>query len=241
MASREPPRPRLLLVEDDPISRGFFQAALEPLELRVDCADTVARALALAGQHPYELWLIDAHLPDGTGSELLNALRARHPGTPALAHTADAGAATRLLRDGFGEVLVKPLPAGELLHHVRRALPARLPSPGLRSPGLGEPPALATADWDEAAALAALNGERSHLIALRELFLSELPGTRDAVDSALRVADEQALRGHLHRLQASCGFVGAARLASAVRELRGDPASPVARSRFHDAVAALLH
>jgi len=235
MASKEPPRPRVLLVEDDPISRGFFQAALEPLALRLDSAATVAEALALARQHPYELWLIDANLPDGSGADLLNALRAHHPSTPALAHTADIGAAGRLLRDGFGQVLVKPLPASDLQQQVRRVLSARPASTRLDDGAGG------IVDWDETAALAALNGEQSHLAALRELFLSELPGTRDAVDSALRVDDEQALRGHLHRLQASCGFVGAARLAGAVRELRGDPASPGARTRFHDAVAALLH
>ncbi|RBH40029.1 response regulator, partial [Xanthomonas oryzae pv. oryzae] len=53
--------------------------------------------------------------------------------------------------------------------------------------------------------------------------------------------DEQALRNHLHRLQASCGFVGAARLAGAVRLLSGDPQSRSARTQFHAAVAALLH
>jgi CheY-like chemotaxis protein/HPt (histidine-containing phosphotransfer) domain-containing protein len=225
----------VLLVEDDPISRGFFQAALEPLGMRLDSADSVARALELASRHTYELWLIDANLPDGSGSELLQTLRTRHPATPALAHTADVDAARRLLRDGFGQVLVKPLPAGELRQQVRRALPGRV------APSAATPPGILVDDWDEAAGLAALNGERSHLTALRELFLSELPGTRDAVDSALRVDDEQALRGHLHRLQASCGFVGAARLASAVHELRGDPHSSSARGRFHDAVAALLH
>ncbi|RBF96583.1 response regulator, partial [Xanthomonas oryzae pv. oryzae] len=63
----------------------------------------------------------------------------------------------------------------------------------------------------------------------------------DAVDSALQISDEQALRNHLHRLQASCGFVGAARLAGAVRLLSGDPQSRSARTQFHAAVAALLH
>lgn len=100
---------------------------------------------------------------------------------------------------------------------------------------------IAASDWDEAAALSALNGQQHHLNALRELFLAELPGTRDAVDSALQVSDDQALRSHLHRLQASCGFVGAARLAGAVRLLRGDPHSSTAQTQFHAAVAALLH
>ncbi len=234
MASREPPRPRVLLVEDDPISLGFFQAALEPLALRLDSADSLATALARSRDVRHDLWLIDAHLPDGTGSDLLARLRALHPTTPAVAHTADAGATTRLLADGFLNVLIKPLPASELQQQVRRALPARGDTSAMAGFDIGD-------DWDEAAALAALNGQQHHLIALRELFLSELPGTRDAVDSALRQDDDSALRSHLHRLQASCGFVGAARLAQAVRELRGDPRSASARHRFHDAVAALLH
>ncbi|KRG46780.1 transcriptional regulator [Stenotrophomonas panacihumi] len=234
MASREPPRPRVLLVEDDPISLGFFQAALEPLALRLDSADSLAAALERSRDVRHDLWLIDAHLPDGSGSELLARLRTLHPGTPAVAHTADAGATARLLADGFLDVLIKPLPALELQQQVRRRLPTRAGSEAMGT-------IVIQRDWDEDAALAALNGQQHHLNALRELFLSELPGTRDAVDSALRQDDEPTLRNHLHRLQASCGFVGAARLAQAVRELRGDPHSPIARHHFHDAVAALLH
>jgi len=225
----------VLLVEDDPISLGFFQAALEPLAIRLDSADTMAAALARARDTRHDLYLIDAHLPDGSGSALLSQLRALQLGTPALAHTADAGATPRLLAEGFLNVLIKPLPASELQQQVRRALPAR---PGLEAAHLD---LAAGSDWDEAAALAALNGQQHHLNALRELFLSELPGTRDAVDTALRQQDEPALRSHLHRLQASCGFVGAARLAQAVRELKGAPQSTAARHQFHDAVAALLH
>ncbi|HYG06401.1 MAG TPA: response regulator [Stenotrophomonas sp.] len=236
MASREPPRPRVLLVEDDPISLGFFQAALEPLAIRLDCAGSISAALAQARDARHDLWLIDAHLPDGDGTTLLAQLRALQPATPALAHTADASASARLLAEGFIDVLIKPLPASELQQHVRRALPQR----ATREPASGAADS-AQHDWDEAAALAALNGQQHHLNALRELFLSELPSTRDAVDSALRQDDEPALRSQLHRLQASCGFVGAARLAQAVRALRGDPRSPAARHLFHDAVASLLH
>ncbi|TGS11079.1 transcriptional regulator, partial [Mesorhizobium sp. M1C.F.Ca.ET.187.01.1.1] len=96
-------------------------------------------------------------------------------------------------------------------------------------------------DWDETAALAALNGQRNHLIALRELFLAELPGVRDAVEQAVDQHDERQLRSQLHRLQASCGFVGAARLGRAVRQLHYAPDSGQAQAGFRDAVAALLH
>jgi len=236
MASTQDPVTRLLLVEDDPISRAFFQVTLESLPAQVDLADTVSAALASAQAQQHDLWLIDANLPDGNGAELLQRLQRQRPGTLALAHTADASdwVRERLLGAGFAEVLLKPLSPERLLQAVRRLLVRGRAGP---APGAAE----TAVDWDETTALVALNGERSHLIALRELFLAELPGTRDAVASALQLSDEQAVRSHLHRLQASCGFVGAARLARAVRQLQGDPASSQARNQFSEAVAALLH
>lgn len=235
-----PPRPRFLLVEDDIISRGFLKAALETLPADVDTADSLASALAVGGASRHDLWLIDANLPDGHGSQVLQRLRALHPQTPALAHTADRDARqhVRLREAGFAEILVKPITRDALLDAVRGAL-ARSPAPA-RSAAL--PTAANDAqDWDEITALAALNGQRNHLVALRELFLAELPSVRDAVEQAVDRHDEPALRNQLHRLQASCGFVGAARLARAVRTLHQAPASPQARTSFQRAVAALLH
>lgn len=235
------PRPRFLLVEDDMVTCGFLKAALETLPADVDTADSLAAAVSMARQGHHDLWLVDANLPDGHGSDLLGKLRQLQTDTPALAHTADrdAGTHARLRQAGFGDILVKPLGRDDLLKVVRRALargPAPLSPTHVPATQLNE-----AQDWDEITALAALNGQRNHLIALRELFLAELPGVRDAVDQAVDRHDEPALRNQLHRLQASCGFVGAARLGRAVRHLHQMPASRQAQVGFHDAVAALLH
>ncbi|AWH55517.1 transcriptional regulator [Stenotrophomonas sp. ESTM1D_MKCIP4_1] len=232
-------RPRFLLVEDDIISRGFFKAALETLPADVDTADSLASALARAEPGAHDLWLIDVNLPDGNGAQLLHELRRSHPDTPALAHTADGDADihARLREAGFSDTLVKPLGRDQLLKAVRRALVNR-PAGAAASPAAIE---LVVEDWDETAALAALNGQRNHLIALRELFLAELPGVRDAVEQAVDQHDASGLRSQLHRLQASCGFVGAARLARAVRQLHHAPESAPAQAGFRAAVAALLH
>lgn len=231
------PRPRILLVEDDTITCGFLKAALESLPAEIDTADSVATALLAASRRRHDLWLIDANLPDGHGSELLLRLQRLHSDIPALAHTADREAAlhAQLRNAGFRETLVKPLGREALLKAVRQTLK--------RAPASALDPLMASdaEDWDEITALAALNGQRSHLVALRELFLAELPGVRDAVDQAVDQHNEPALRSQLHRLQASCGFVGAARLARAVRTLHQMPESPQAHTRFREAVAALLH
>ncbi|ALJ27697.1 Hpt domain-containing response regulator [Stenotrophomonas acidaminiphila] len=229
--------PRLLLVEDDATSQGFFRAALEALPAAVDVAGSVAQALQMGSATRHHLWLVDAHLPDGSGQALLQRLRALHPQVPALAHTADNGAGVRqsLHAAGFERVLVKPMTRAELLAAVRDCL---------GQAAAGHAPAGEDAvapDWDESAALSALNGQQAHVVALRELFLSELPVARDAVSVALRQHDDGALRRQLHRLQASCGFVGASRLGRAVRQLHQAPESDMARRQFDAAVSALLH
>ena len=222
---------RILLVEDDPTTAAFLAAAVQGVPAEVDVAGSCAAALALAGyQDRHDLWLIDANLPDGDGTGLLSSLRARGLRAPALAHTAalEPGILAALRETGFREVLVKPLPATTLQVAVRDALGLRvgeLPPPAFHGAAVEQ-------TWDDAAALAALNGERAHVYALRKLFVGELPGACAGVDAAARAGDVDTLRAALHRLRASCGFVGAARLAASVAALQQAPRSGEALARF---------
>lgn len=229
-------KPRILLVEDDPTSRAFLTAAAEALPASVDAADSLATALALAALHDYHLWLVDANLPDGSGIDLLRQLRERHA-TPALAHTAarDRSELDPLIAAGFVEALVKPLSAAQLHGALRRALGQLVAE---------EDAAQSTCDklpvWDDEAALAAMNGNRAHMEALRKLFLGELTTQRDAVLVALQTGNDGTAHSQLHRLQASCGFVGAMRLAAAVKHLQDASRSLAARERFAHAVMDTL-
>ncbi|MFP5375101.1 MAG: response regulator [Gammaproteobacteria bacterium] len=237
------PAPALLLVEDDATSAAFLAAALEALPLALETAASCAAARAAVAARAHALWLVDAHLPDGDGPALLAQLRALRPGVPALAHTASREPALHraLLAAGFAEVLVKPLAAAALREAVAGRLAAvpdtapALPC-GVREDAASDarPPA-----WDDAGALAALGGERAHVEALRALFVAELPAARGAVLAAARAGDRTALAAALHRLAASCGFVGAAELAAAVAALRAQPDSAQALARFERAAARL--
>lgn len=224
--------PRLLLVEDDPVSREFLWSAASGLPAKVDAVDTIAAAIACTAEDRHDLWLFDANLPDGSGSELLRTLRARYPRTPALAHTAsrDRGDLDALIAAGFSEVLIKPLRVDEWQSAIRRALgqPMETPAPATRL--FGKLPV-----WNDEAALAALNGNAQHVAALRDLFRGELSSQREAVSAALQREDHAAAHDVLHRLKASCGFVGASRLLAAVDMLDAS-CDPASASRFNDAV-----
>ncbi|MFC0677591.1 response regulator [Lysobacter korlensis] len=235
------PMPNVLLVEDDPISCSVLGAALERCSLNVETAGCVRDALYVAARGRHALWLIDAHLPDGSGIALLEALRRIDADAVAIAHTASQDLALhRLLRAaGFAEVLVKPLASATLA----AALALWLPVTQLRAvpvddvlPTRGAPEAQV---WDDEAALRAMAGNATHVAALRALFLAELPAVLQRVTSAVVTSDGSALHAELHRLHASCGFVGAAALAVAAHEL-GMRADAASLARFERAFHALL-
>ncbi|HEV8694286.1 MAG TPA: response regulator, partial [Lysobacter sp.] len=189
--------PRVLLVEDDPVSRAFLAAALQALPAAVDAADSMAAASALAAAHRYDLWLFDANLPDGSGAKLLAHLRRRDEHTPALAHTAanETVIAAALKGAGFREVLVKPLPASAVQAAIRRALGQMGAESNLTH---ATDPDIQV--WDDDAASRALNGNREHITALRGLFVAELVAVQERVTNAFRNEDFAGLHAELHRL-----------------------------------------
>ncbi len=225
--------PRILIVEDDPVSAAYLGEVAASLPAKVDMAASVADAVTLATFASYALLLIDAHLPDGRGEALLMALRAGGITTVALAHTAAGEVALheQLLKAGFAEVLRKPLGISELKLALHRHLPQGSSTP-ITIPSLPR--------WDDAAALAALGGQRSNVDALRGLFLQELPGQRQRISRACIEGNEVGVHDDLHRLVASCGFVGAARLGQLVRQMQAAPLDQDALAALQSAIDELL-
>ncbi|KFN49000.1 response regulator transcription factor [Arenimonas composti] len=217
-AAPDAPR-RLLLLEDDPTIAAFVMAVLAAPALRIDHAPDLASARTLATP-AQALWLFDVRLPDGDAAALLHELRARGLATPALALTADAGSdeVRRLRTAGFAAVLAKPLPASTLRAAV--------------SPWLGE-------DWDDAAATRAL-GDAGAVATLRRLFLAELPDECRRLRAERHAGDHAAVRARLHRLLASCGYVGAPALQARVRVLAAMPDDDDAFAGLEAAAARLL-
>lgn len=211
--------PRLLLLEDDPVSAAFLAQGLASLPARVDTAATLATAREAARGGGHALWLFDLRLPDGRGEDLLAELRAAGMHVPAVALSADPVPGLA----GFARVLAKPLGLHELLEAVRDLLPPEALPP-----------------WDDTAGLAAVAGQAAALATLRAMFREELPGQCRAVRAACLDGDADAARAHLHRLKAGCGFVGALPLLAAVRALHEQPGDATALARFEACVARAL-
>ena len=225
---------RVLLVEDDPVSRSFLEDALGSVPAVVDSTSDIASAMVLARLHVHALWIVDAHLPDGDGIDCLQALR-RIDDTTALAVTASAAREEldALCDAGFVEVLCKPVSVALLCATVRR-LVGQAPQV-VREPSIGKLPV-----WDEQQALSAIGGDRAALLKLRSLFQAELPALVNQLQRARLAGDTPAALAVLHKLKASCGFVGAARLCRAVDALAQTPLDSQAAQLFEFAAQDAL-
>lgn len=111
---------RLLLIEDDDILGDGLSAFLKAEGHRVDWCRTLLTVQALDGE-PYDAWLVDWQLPDGSGLQWLQARRARGDTTPALMLTARDRLAERIqgLDAGADDYLVKPFAPEELAARLR--------------------------------------------------------------------------------------------------------------------------
>lgn len=132
-ASKQPPqtlpataaRPlRILLVEDHGDTVRIMRRLLLADGHEVDTAADVGAALTLAGQKEFDLLLSDLGLPDGSGLDLMRALRARGVQLPGIALSGFGQEADILAsRDaGFAAHLIKPVVLSKLEQTIAQVM-----------------------------------------------------------------------------------------------------------------------
>jgi two-component system, OmpR family, response regulator len=231
-ASGIPERVRALVADDDPTSRLFLVEALRSLGLDAQSCDDGPAAIALAHDETFDLLVLDCRMPGAGAEEVLAALRqnpqARSGDCTAVATSAemDATGRQRLLAAEFSEVLLKPCNVADL----RRIL-------SLVQAGASNLPLL-----DDVQAIATM-GDADVVSAMRTLLRAELAGLYQDLD-VLR-DDTEAFTGRLHRLRSSCGFCGAAALATHATVLQrhlklGHAGSLAPLSRFRRVLLATI-
>ncbi|MEK7277481.1 MAG: diguanylate cyclase [Chloroflexota bacterium] len=123
-------RETVLLVQDQSEQSARMRAELESVGFGVDVCDTGAIALAfVAEQHP-DLILLDMHLPDRSGREILQRLKVDPTlsGIPVILLTGAFREVQDIvgnLKQGADDYLCKPVETGELVARIRNSLRAR--------------------------------------------------------------------------------------------------------------------
>jgi CheY-like chemotaxis protein len=121
----------ILHVEDDPLGAELVRRILKRRPaIEVVSASTGAAALSLVTEHDVQLVLLDMRLPDASGVEILERLRA-DPTTvnlPVVVLSGDTSSSAALAA-GASDYLVKPCDMAQLLAMVDRYVPPETGTP----------------------------------------------------------------------------------------------------------------
>ena len=81
---------RILIIDDHEDTSEMLKLLLGEEDYEVKIAVTVQEALRLAASEEFDLYVLDKHLPDGSGLELCTKLNKVTPGVPCILYTGDA-------------------------------------------------------------------------------------------------------------------------------------------------------
>ncbi len=192
---------RILVAEDNEFNAQLVEQLLLRRSHRVRLANNGREALDLAAEANFDLMLLDVHMPELDGFQVVEAIRererARGGHLPVIALTARSRPEDRerCLAAGMDDFLAKPIRAANLWAAIERVAPAP-PRADRAVPGLLDPRVLLAACGEDARILERICG------ALR----TGLPDHLVAVEDALDAGDAPRLREAAHRL---CGMVAA--------------------------------
>jgi two-component system response regulator PilR (NtrC family) len=124
-----PPRPRILVVDDEPGLRDMLAIMFrrEGLDVTLAPGFTAGCDAVMHAPEPYAVVLTDLLMPDGSGLDLLSMVKQRTARTEVILMTAHGGIDTAIdaMKRGAYDFVSKPFATGELRALVHKALETR--------------------------------------------------------------------------------------------------------------------
>ncbi|RMG28897.1 MAG: sigma-54-dependent Fis family transcriptional regulator, partial [Gammaproteobacteria bacterium] len=118
------PRPRALIVDDEPDLRELLSITLARMDVDCDAVPDVTAARDALARAAYDFCLTDMRLPDGSGLDLVRHVQSRHPDLPIAVITAFGSMETAVeaLKAGAFDFVSKPVDLQVLRNLVDTAL-----------------------------------------------------------------------------------------------------------------------
>jgi len=206
---------RVLIAEDNAVNQRVALGQMRKLGYRAEAVGNGFEALQALAHIPYDIVLMDCHMPEMDGYEASTAIRQRENGshrTWIIAMTANAikGDREQCLAAGMDDYVSKPVSLGELAEALERAQ-------NHLQKGDGE----CAVDSKAIAELQSLPGEGSeHFLAnLIQLFVRGAPHAIADMRAAFNAADARGVGLAAHQLKGSCAQFGARRLQALCTQL----------------------
>jgi DNA-binding response OmpR family regulator len=81
---------RVLIIDDHQDTSEMLKLLLAEEDYEVTITSTLKQALGLATTQQFDLYVLDKHLPDGSGIDLCSKLHETTPGVPCIFYSGDA-------------------------------------------------------------------------------------------------------------------------------------------------------
>ena len=194
-------RLHVLVAEDNPYNQAVMEDLLPRRGHTVYIAGDGPAALKALEQHYFDVMLLDIHMPEQDGFQVVALLRereqriGRHLPIIALTARCAAGERERCLQAGMDEYLSKPVRAADLFAAIDRVT-ERMRDEGGRMKD-ERPPA---SELDPTALLAACDGDAELLRNMCGHFRSFVPDRLAEASEALREGNSSQLRATAHKL-----------------------------------------
>lgn len=118
------PKPRIIVVDDEPMILELFKAILDTGEYELATADDAEAAIVAFDAAPFDLVITDKNLPGMNGMDLMRAVRERRPETAVIVVTGYASMASAIeaVNLGASAYLEKPFDTEEVLQLVKKQI-----------------------------------------------------------------------------------------------------------------------
>jgi PAS domain S-box-containing protein len=193
---------RVLVAEDNEFNAQLLELLLTRQGHEVQIARNGSNALALASEGEFDLLLLDIHMPEMDGFQVVKAIRERESGTdqhlPVIALTARSRREDRelCLAAGMDDFLVKPLREADLKIAMARLATADMQAKSGKIVREQNDHSVLDAD----VLLSTCGGDQHVLAKISEAFRNHLPLQLAAIGDALRENDSQLVREATHKL-----------------------------------------
>jgi two-component system, sensor histidine kinase and response regulator len=192
----------ILVAEDNDFNAQLLEQLLVRRGHRVRLASDGRKALSLAEEGAFDLLLLDVHMPELDGFQVIQAIREREQSAgghlPVVALTARSRKEDRdrCLAAGMDDFLAKPIGPAELFAAIDRVLAGR---PASKAPLASSPePGILVAPKT---LLAACDDDPVLLGKLIHVFQNNVPGSLARVQEAITRQDPAHLRESAHQLR----------------------------------------
>ena len=204
VAPKAPPQPlHILVAEDNALNQEVVKHLLARKGHSVQIARDGRETLQALEKGVFDLLLLDVHMPEMDGFQVIETLRRREQGgnrrLPVVALTARSmkGDRERCLEAGMDDYLAKPIRRQELFAVIERVLAGREatePTPVEKAPS-------ANGVLDAAQLLTACDADAKLLERMIAIFQEDVPGQLGLVHAAVRNRNGPALRESAHKLR----------------------------------------